>query len=263
MNRYEIVCSAAVAALGLSGCASTAPTATVPPGNHPAFVRASLITRNVPAYLAAHFSPAQLPPGVRAEITRAGPVTLPFHTLVVTRQFVRHVTLRDVNVKILVTDTLTNIGGGYLQGREQLSFNTIPVALNLNLSYLGLMSLEHQNIDYRTGLARAPMRLQQLLALTPGVAHPEPGKTYRLTLRWLRGRITDTCKAAPRFYPARRLLAQLPGRALNLKCAISRNGVVRSRNRTTYLSAYGIFLIMKRRTAAFTARAKILSIRGG
>lgn len=263
MNCYQVVCTAAFAALGLSACAATAPTAAVAPVRHPAFVRASLITRDVPAYLAAHFAPAQLPPGVRAEIAQAGPVTLPFHTLVVTRQFVRHVTLRDVNVKILVTDTLTNIGGGYLQGREQLSFNTIPVALNLNLSYVGFMSLEHQNVDYRTGLARPPLRLQQLLALTPGVAHPEPGKTYHLRLRWRHGRITDTCKAAPRFYPARRLLAQLPGRALNLDCAISRNGVVRSRNRTTYLSAYGIFLIMERRTAAFTARGKILSITAG
>ena len=261
MNRYAVVCSAALAGVGLSGCASTAPPAAVAPAKHPAFVRASLITRDMPAHLAAHFSPAQLPPGVRAEIAHAGPVTLPFHTLVVTRQFVRHVTLRDVNVKMLVTDTLTNIGGGYVQGREQLSFNTIPVALNLNLGYLGLMSLEHQNIDYRSGLARPPMRLQQLRALTPGVAHPQPGKTYHLTLRWRHGRITDTCTAAPRFYPARRLLAQLPGRALNLKCAISRNGVVRSRNRTTYLSAYGIFLIMERRTAAFTARGKILSIK--
>ncbi len=263
MNRCVMVCSAALAALGLSACASSSPTAAVPPVEHPAFVRVSLITRDVPAYLAAHFSPAQLPPGVRAEIARAGPVELPFHTLVVTRQFVRHLTLRNETVRVRVTDTLTNVGEGYVQGREQLSFNTIPVALNLNLSYLGLMSLEHQNIDYRSSLARPPMRLQQLLALTPGVAHPQPGETYGLTLRWRRGRITDTCKAAPRFYPARRLLAQLPGRALNLKCAISRNGVVRSRNRTTYLSAYGIFLIMQRRTAAFTARAKILSIRGG
>jgi hypothetical protein len=261
MHRYEAVCTAAVAALGLSACASTAPTAAVAPVKRPAFIRASLITRDVPAYLAAHFAPRQLPPGVRAKIAQAGPVTLPFHTLVVTRQFVRHVTRRDVTVKILVTDRLTNIGSGYVQGREQLSFNTIPVALNLNLSYAGFMSLEHQSVDYRTGRAGPPLRLRQLLALTPGVAHPEPGKTYRLTLRWLSGRITDTCKAAPRFYPARRLLAQLPGRALDLNCAISRNGVVRSRNRTTYLSAYGIFLIMERRTAAFTARGQLLSLK--
>ncbi len=256
----------ALSALGLSACAATSPTVrTAPPramlpGPHPSFVRIAVVTRHPQAYLARHFAPARLPAAVRAAIARAGAVSLPFHRLVVTRQFVRHATYRNVNIHTRVTDTLTNIGHGYLEDREQIAVNSIPVALNLNLSYLGLLSVEHQHLRERAAFVRAPMRLQQLTGLTPGVAHPLPHHTYRMTVRWLRRRTSDTCKAGRRYYPARRLLAQLPGRALNLECTIRRDGLVRSRNRVTYLTAYGIFLILQRDTPTYTLRAKIVRI---
>ncbi len=266
MRRHGVLWGTALAALLLSGCAATSPPAgttarsAMLPRQHPSVARIWVVTRHPRAYMARHFSPARLPAQVRAEIARAGAVSLPFHRLVVTRQFVRHATYRNVDIHTRVTDTFINIGHGYLEDRERIAVNSIPVALNLNLSYLGLLSVEHQHIRERATFVHAPMRLQQLTGLRPGVAHPLPRHTYRMTVRWSHRRTSDTCRAGRRYYPARRLLAQLPGRALNLECTISRGGLVRSRNRVTYLTAYGIFLILQRDTPAYTLRAKIVRI---
>ena len=137
------------------------------------------------------------------------------------------------------------------------------MALNLNLSYLGLLSLEHQHINERFAFVRAPQRLQQLSGLTPGIAHPHPGHRYLMTLRWLGRPTQETCTVQPHEQPASRLLVRLPGRALTLACTIVRDGVVRSRSQMVYLSAYGIFLILGRDTAAFTVRGKIERITAG
>ncbi len=173
----------------------------------------------------------------------------------------RHVLRTNARVTIDVTDRIMAFRGGYLQDREQLEFNSIPTALNLNLSYLGLFSLETQSLRYRFGLAPKPIRLQQLLALTPGVAHPQPGQTYRLSVRWRRGVTDETCSAGRRLHRASRLQEALPGHLLNLRCTISRNGIVRARDRVGFLTAYGLYLILERKTAAFTARGRIVSIK--
>ena len=247
----------AVAALAVTACASA------PPTRPPRAVRVASITRNLAAYMARNYSPALLPSDVRTTIAHAGPAFVPFGRLVVTRAFVRHDTERGVNVTRRVTDTYVRLGNGYLEDREQISLNTIPTALNLNLSYLGLLSLEHQHINYRFGFARRPLRLQRLSGLTPGIADPRPGRTYRMRLRWLRRHTSVTCHAAHRFQPARKLLADLPGQALDLSCTIRRAGQVKSRSRMVYLSAYHIFLILQRDTPAFTVRGRILSIKAG
>lgn len=263
MKRSWAFGCAALSALGLAACASmppAPPTPTAMTTGHTPFIRLADLTRHESAYMARHFSPAQLPPGVRTTVAYAGAVSLPFQRLVVTRQFVRHLTNRDVDVTRRVTDTLTNLGNGYLEDHEHLSVNSVSVSLDLGLSYVGFVGLERQHIDYRSALVRSPQRLQQLSSLTPDVAHPKPGATYTTTKRWLRRRTTVTCKADRRFYPARTLLAQLPGRALNLACSSSHDGIVEARSRLTYLTAYGIYLVMRRDTRTFTARGKLIRI---
>ena len=250
-------------ALGLSACAASPPPRTVSRSDHAPFLRVAQVTRHLRAYMTVHYRPAQLPRGVRRALTRAGSASVPFHRLVVTRQFVRHDRARGTSATARVTDTFIPIGDGYLQDRERVSINTIPVALNLNLSYLGLLSLEHQHLRERSGFVRAPQRLQQLSGLTPGIAHPQPGQHYHMTLRWLGRRTQETCIARRHEQPASRLLAELPGRALTLLCTIERGGFVRSRNQMVYLSAYRIFLILGRDTTSFTVRGRIERITAG
>ncbi|MGC8517364.1 MAG: hypothetical protein ACP5P4_02390 [Steroidobacteraceae bacterium] len=249
-------------ALGLSACAAPAPR-TVPHTDHAPSLKVAQVTRHLRAYMAAHYLPAQLPLEVRTALARAGSASVAFDRLVVTRQFVRHDSARDTSTTARVTDTFIPIGHGYLQDREHIWINTLPVALNLNLSYLGLLSLEHQHLNERSGSVRAPQRLQQLSGLTPGIAHPQPGHRYHMTLRWLGPRTEETCIARRHERPASRLLAALPGRALVLLCTIERGGIVRSRIRMVYLSAYRIFLILGRDGASFTVRGRIQSITAG
>jgi hypothetical protein len=263
MSAHRMRCGCVLAVLGLSACASSAPPKVVL-HTHPApLLRVAQVTRHLNAYMTVHYAPALLPPQVRAALARAGAVSVPFRHLVVTRQFVRRDTEDGRSVTGRVTDTFTPIGGGYLQDRERISIKTLPVALNLNLSYLGLLSLEHQHIDERRAFVQAPQRLQQLSAVTPDIAHPQPGRRYHMTLRWLTRHTRETCTAEPHEQPASGLLAGLPGRALMLSCTIARGGLVRSRNRMVYLSAYGIFLILRRDTASFSVRGTIVRITSG
>jgi hypothetical protein len=246
-------------ALGLSACAASPP----PRIEHAPLLSVAQVTRHLRTYMTLHYRPAQLPRGVRSALARAGRASVPFHRLMVTRQFVRHDRARGTSATARVTDTFIPIGDGYLQDRERVSINAVPAALNLNLSFLGLLSLEHQHLSERSGVVRAPQRLQQLSGLTPGIAHPQPGHHYHMTLRWLGRRTQETCIARRHERPASRLLAELPGRALTLLCTIKRGGSVRSRNRMVYLSAYRIFLILRRDTASFTVRGRIESITAG
>ena len=263
MRAHRTRWGCALAALGVSACAASPPPNAAPHTAHAPFLKVAQVTRHLNAYMTVHYVPALLPPEVRAALARAGTASVPFQRLVVTRQFVRHDTADGKSITGRVTDTFTPIGNGYLQDRERISINTLPVALNLNLSYLGLLSLEHQHINGRFAFVRAPQRLQQLSGLTPGIAHPQPGHQYHMTLRWLGRPTQETCTAQPHAQPASRLLVRLPGRALTLACTIVRDGVVRSRSRMVYLSAYGIFLILGRDTAAFTVRGRIERITAG
>jgi hypothetical protein len=219
------------------------------------FVPVKDMANDKPGYLAAHFAVDSLPTSVREKMPPAGTHVLPFKVLTVLGKVTGHVGTAGIErdfktVLINAQDT------GMVQQVYESSANGVPAAATFSLSYLNIYSLKEETANYA-----------QTAAFIPFVAHdadnnqfafnaPQEDETYTTTFKFgttvqivnFRA-LTWTCHTS-RYYPASQFNAALSGKAIDLDCEQTKDGIVQNKTRRTYLTQYGIGLT---RSVATTA----------
>lgn len=221
------------------------------------FVSVKDIANDKPGYLASHFSVESLPSGVREKFPASGAHVLPFKVLTISGSESGNVGATAVRLDF--KSTLINANDtGMIQQVSEASNNGVPSSATFSLSYLNLYSLKQETALY-----------SQTVALIPFVAHdidnnqfvfdaPKEDSTY--TTRFSFGTaaqiinfrsVVTTCHTG-RYYPASRVNAALTGKAIDLDCEDTKDGIIQSKARHTYLTEYGIGL--NRSLATATAK---------
>lgn len=219
------------------------------------FVPVKDMANDKPGYLAAHFGVESLPTSIREKMPAAGTHKLPFKVLTVRGKVTGHVGTAGIEsdfktVLINAQDT------GMVQQVYESSANGVPAAATFSLSYLNIYNLKEETANYA-----------QTTAFIPFVAHdadngefafnaPQEDETYTTTFRFgttvqivnFRA-LTWSCHSS-RYYPASQFNAALTGKAIDLDCEQTKDGIVQNKTRRTYLTEYGIGLT---RSVATTA----------
>jgi hypothetical protein len=231
-NRLPISIAFVVAAL-LSGCAQ--------------FVSVKDIANDKPGYLATHFGIDSLPVSVRDEMPASGTHKLPFKILTVRGTVSGHVGTAAIqhdfkSVLVNAQDT------GMVQQVYETSANGVPAGVTFSLSYLNIYSLKEETATY-----------SQTVALIPFVVHDTDNKQFAFNTPQEDGTYTTAFKLgttvqivnfrtltwschAGHYYPAAQFDPALTGQAIDLDCESTKDGIVQSKARRTYLTEYGIGL---------------------
>ncbi|WP_144147025.1 hypothetical protein [Paraburkholderia sp. BCC1884] len=221
------------------------------------FVSVKDMARDKPGYLATHFTIESLPAGVRDKLPAAGAHTLPFKMLTMSGTLTGHV--GAVAIKSDFKATLINAQDtGLVQQVFETSANDVPSGATFSLSYLNMYSLKQETASY-----------SQTTALIPFIVHdsdnnqfafdaPKEDTTYTTTFKigttvqLVNFRTTVSSCHTGRYYPASQMSAGLTGRAIDLDCQDTRDGIIQNKTRRTYLTEYGVGL--SRSLATSTAK---------
>lgn len=221
------------------------------------------IVKDREGYLERTFTPESLSSGERAVFGAAGRPTLPFRTLVVHSDVLVHMTdpntadISDLHETIEIR--IANVGDGYTRTTVETFNHGIPAYLDMNIGYLDLLALRDQSFTYGAHRPTPVDRWDRIMRVDPGFVRPEEGKTYEADEE-RSGESTRFACESGKYEQASVLEARLPGRALELSCVTSIDGVVNEKSTDIYLEAYGVYLIGERDQANASYTFKITDV---
>lgn len=238
--------------LAIAGCATGTPP-----------MKVADIVKDKRAYLAASFSPQNLPQPVKDGFASLPAVTLPFKELTITYDVTQH----DVNpapnkandVKHRESTALINAGNGFVQVQTESSTNDIPYSLYLTLSYVNLFAIKTQSLSYSAVNAQDPNTPDSMSNISGDIAHPKEEGHYGFDEQAYSKGYSFQCQSG-KFGAASALLPKLKGRALDFDCTFSMDGIVSRRSKFTYLDAYGIYIVRETDSSASTFSFKLVDI---
>lgn len=211
------------------------------------FVPVKDIARDKPGYLATHFSIESLPIAVRDKLPAPGAHTLPFKILTLSGTLSGHV--GTVATRSDFKATLINAQDtGLVQQFLETSANDIPSAATFSLSYLNLYALKQETASYSQTVAFIPFIVHDSDNSQFAFDAPQEDATYTTTFKigttvqLANFRATVSSCHAGRYYPASQINAALTGKAIDLNCEDTRDGIIQNRTRRTYLTEYGVGL---------------------
>ncbi|WP_241075497.1 hypothetical protein [Achromobacter insuavis] len=218
------------------------------------------VALNADAYTARVLSPDALPASVRARLPAAGTQPMGFRTLRLTGTQ-RVVSMGNVAVDSEYELTFHNDrDDGTLRSIYIGRFNGLPVNYVLALNYRSLALLMHQGGGFKA--AHVPPRWTvRSIEQWPGDVLANPPENARFTLESEGGwegqrtgpRQTLACTSGADF-PASRVLAQIPGQAIDLNCVeTNESGVPVRRLKYAYLRQFGLAITTEMVTARSTA----------
>jgi hypothetical protein len=217
---------ASLAAIGLlSGCVQ--------------FVPVKDIASDKPGYLATHFSIESLPTSVRD--------MLPFKILTLSGTLSGHV--GAVAMKNNFKATLINAkDAGLVQQVLETSANDVPSGATFSLSYLNMYSLKQETASYSQTMAFIPFIVHDTDNNQFAFDAPKEDTTYTTTFKVgatvqiANFRTTVSSCHAGHYYPASQINAALTGKAIDLNCEDTKDGIIQNKTRRTYLTEYGVGL---------------------
>lgn len=232
-------------------------------------VSARDVAHSADAYTERAMSLDALPSGVRARLPAAGTQPMGFHTLRLTGS------QRVVGVEPFAVDSEYELAfhndrdDGTLRSLYIGRFNGLPVNRVMTLNYRSLALLIHQGDDGFRGAQAAPRWMVRNIRQWPGDLLVNPPENTRFTLesegawegRQTKSRQTLTC-ASGTDYPASRVMAQIPGRALDLNCIeTSEGGVPVRKLRYIFLRQFGLAVTAEIATARSMATMTVTAVR--
>lgn len=196
-------------------------------------------------YFASNFSPAQLPPAIRAKIESGEKVPDRFKTLRLTYLIQTEDEGKKSEISSVVD--LTNLGNGYVQSRAEFAKNSVPYRVNLALTFGGVYRIRTQTLFLGRPNALLPNETKEVGKFDRGIANPKKGGTYAIeSTTGTSGQLANfipenfACVAGNPG-PASAVFPSIGGEALPLDCTVvGLNGVVVSRMSFLWLSDYGI-----------------------
>jgi hypothetical protein len=201
-----------------------------------------------PGYLAMHFGIESLPAGVRDKLPAPGTHVLPFKVMTMSGTLSGHV--GAVALKDDFKATLVNAKNtGLVQQVFETSANDVPSAATFSLSYLNLYSLRQETASYSQTTAVIQLVVHDSDNNQFAFDAPKEDTTYTTTFEMgtavqiVNFRATVSICHADHYYPASQINAVLTGKAINLNCEDTKDGIIQNRSRRTYLTEYGVGLI--------------------
>jgi hypothetical protein len=239
-NSRLLISISVISATLLSGCAQ--------------FVPVKDIANDQPGYLAANFGIDSLPTSVRDKLPASGEHKLPFKVLTVLGTVSGHVgtaAIQDDFKSVLINAQDT----GMVQQVYETSANGVPAGVTFSLSYLNIYSLKEETAMYSQTVAFIPFVTHDVDNNQFAFSAPQEDETYTTafkmgtTVQIVNFRtLVWTCHAS-RYYPASQFNSALTGKAIDLDCESTKDGIVQSKLRRTYLTEYGIGLPRSTATA--------------
>lgn len=215
------------------------------------------MAKDKPGYLATHFNVDSLSAGVRDKLPAPGTHVLPFKVLKLSGTMSGHVDSNDVKYEF--NSTLTNANDtGVIQQVFEMSSNDVPSALQFSLSYLNLITLKQEMGSYSLRNAFLTLIAHDIDNVPFASDAPKENTTYTTALKsgtavqLINFRSAVMSCHADHYYPASQINPMLTGKAIDLDCEDTVDGIVKDKARHTYLTEYGIGL--KRSSATTTAK---------
>lgn len=160
--RFRVLVLAIAAALG--GCAA---------------VDTKTVVTNSEAYMAEQFTPAQLPPKVRAVLEAGERLPVPPFKRIRYRMSADF----DEEGRKLSLDadyTITDLGDGYVQSRSEYARNGVPYRINMALMFANIHLLRSQTSFLDRPTAQQPFDTKELMVFDRSLGKPVPGRTYTM-----------------------------------------------------------------------------------
>lgn len=233
IKKLPALAAVSIASIVLSGCVQ--------------FVPVKEMASDKPGYLARHFDVASLPASVRDKLPAPGSHTLPFKVLVMSGTVAGHVGTAAVQNDFKAT--LVNAKDtGLIQQLYETSANGVPSGATFSLSYLNLYSLKQEVALYSRTVAFIPFIVHDVDNNQFAFDAPKEDATYTTafefgtTVQIVNFHTTvSTCRTG-HYYPASQINAGLTGKAIDLECEDTRDGIVQNKARRTYLTEYRVGL---------------------
>ncbi|MBU6489100.1 MAG: hypothetical protein KGQ57_14965 [Burkholderiales bacterium] len=211
------------------------------------FVPVKDIAGDKPGYLATHFSIESLPTAVREKLPAPGAHVLPFKVLTLSGTFSGHV--GATAIKDTFKATLVNAKDtGLIQQVLETSANDVPSSATFSLSYLNMYSLKQETASYSQTMAFIPFVVHDSDNSQFAFDAPKEDTTYTTTFKVgttvqiANFRTTTSNCHTGHYYPASRISAALTGKAIDFECEESKDGIIQSKTRRTFLTEYGVGL---------------------
>ncbi|PLZ04241.1 hypothetical protein CY652_00745 [Burkholderia sp. WAC0059] len=211
------------------------------------FVSVKDIAKDEPGYLAANFGVDALPASVRSRLPAAGAHPLPFRQLIASGTLTGHTNTARIDSDFKAT--FINAGDtGLVQEVLEVSANGIPSNVSFNISYLNIYELKAETAAYAQSIAFIPFMVHGVDNDQFAFDVPKEDETY--TTRFRIGTtvqianfssMVETCHAG-HYYLASQINPALTGKAIDLDCEETRDGIVQNKGLHTYLTEYGIAL---------------------
>ncbi|WP_250514684.1 hypothetical protein [Caballeronia sp. INDeC2] len=211
------------------------------------FVQVKDITQDKSRFLAENYSLESLPSAVRDKLPAAGSHPLPFNKLTVLGiaegKFDTTTKHRDFKEVIINAQNT-----GVVQTIDEMSANGVPESVTFAMSYLSIYALKQGTATYSAAIAPLPMVVKDADNNEFAFDAPSENKSYVTPIKLGTSfQIVNfetavwTCHAG-RYYAAFDFNAAFAGRAIDLDCDLTKNGIVSYKARRTFLTEYGIAL---------------------
>lgn len=223
---------------------------------------------NADAYTARAMTPDALPASVRARLPAVGTQPMGFRTLRLTG------TQRVVGIDKVTVDSEYELtfhndrDDGTLRSVYVGKLNGLPVNYVMALNYRSLALLMHQGGSFKSAHVPPRWMVRDVLQW-PGDVLANPPEHAHFTLQSEGGqegqqtgpRQTLTCTSGTD-HPASRVLAQIPGQALDVDCVeTSESGVPVRKLHYVFLRQYGLTITTEIATARSVATLAVTSVR--
>lgn len=227
-----------------------------------AAVDTKTIVSNSDAYLAGHFTPAQLSAPVRSQVEKGEPLPKLFDRI-------DYRTVADVDEEgkvsqVTSASTYTDLGNGYIQNRTEYSRNGVPYRINLALTFAGLYRLKTQTTFVDRPNALQPIDTKDMSRFDRALGRPQAGQSYTIeTKTGLAPQIMNfadekqVCVAGASV-PATSLHASLSGAAVPIDCTVTgANDVVVGKSKWMWVADLGVAFQTEHASARSTSRYRL------
>jgi hypothetical protein len=221
------------------------------------------------AYLDSNFALSNAPRRVVTAIEAHDSGNLPFRRM--TFDFTGHVEVGQTgNTPPAMHSKLTliNAGGPFVETLEQVSSDGIPVREDYSLRYRGLLNVREQILNLNQTVSSMIHEIKSLKSFAPLAASDagggsfdedyETGNPIQIVNFY---HLSIHCKYGAT-YPAATLHPKLSGDAQDLACEFdNQNGVPNTHSVVVFLRQYGIAIIRRNQSSAFTTNTTIDNVR--
>lgn len=164
------------------------------------------------------------------------------------------------------TQTFVNAGRGMAKVLWEASSNGIPFSMEYMLSYRGLVTFRSQSVKLNQKNANSIYELKEISQFPDGLVDPKENEEYLFAYTLgseiqmaNHTKIEFKCKSA-KFYPANSIHSGFEGKALDLNCEMSTEGILKGKSRYAYLQQYGISLMLESNEPTMQLNDKVTSV---